>query len=97
MAFGEFTPTDQCPNLIREIKNARAAEDGRCREDDDDHVINANEYSWIPLLPKIKRYKDFNELCVAAKQNEVPRECIVNNTLTGELGLLKYKLLMKNR
>lgn len=44
-----------------------------------------------------KRYKDFNELCVAAKQNEVPRECIVNNTLTGELGLLKYKLLMKNR
>ena len=23
MAFGEFTPTDQCPNLIREIKNAK--------------------------------------------------------------------------
>lgn len=44
-----------------------------------------------------KRYKDFNELCVAANQNEVPRECIVNNTLTGEMGLLKYKLLMKNR
>lgn len=61
MAFGEFTPTDQCQNLIREIKNARAAEDGRCREDDDDHMINANEYSWIPLLPKIKRYKDFKE------------------------------------
>lgn len=61
MAFGEFTPTDQCHNLIREIRNARAAEDGRCREDDDDHMINANEYSWIPLLPKIKRYKDFKE------------------------------------
>ena len=61
MAFGEFTPTDQCQNLIREIKNARAAEDGRCREDDDDHMLNANEYSWIPLLPKIKRYKDFKE------------------------------------
>ena len=61
MAFGEFTPTDQCPNLIREIKNARAADDGRCREDDDDHMLNANEYSWIPLLPKIKRYKDFKE------------------------------------
>ena len=61
MAFGEFTPTDQCPNLIREIKNARAAEDGRCREDDDDHMLNANEYAWIPLLPKIKRYKDFKE------------------------------------
>lgn len=61
MAFGEFTPTDQCQNLIREIKNARAADDGRCREDDDDHMLNANEYSWIPLLPKIKRYKDFKE------------------------------------
>lgn len=61
MAFGEFRPTELCKNLIREIKNARAAEDGRCREDEDDHTINACEYSWIPLLPKIRRYKDFKE------------------------------------
>lgn len=44
-----------------------------------------------------KRFKDFNEMCMAGKQNEVPKECIVNNTLSGEAGLLKYKLLMKNR
>lgn len=61
IAFGEFTPTDCCPNLIREMKNARAAEDGRCREDDDDHTINSNEYSWIPLLPRIRRWKDYKE------------------------------------
>jgi hypothetical protein len=29
--------------------------------------------------------------------DEVPKECITNNTLSGEAGLLKYKLLMKNR
>lgn len=44
-----------------------------------------------------KRFKDFNEMCMAANKNEVPPECIINNTLTGEAGLLKYKLLMKNR
>lgn len=61
MAFGEFEVCDLCKNLAREIGNARQAEDGRCREDVDDHAINANEYAWIPLLPKIKRYKDFKE------------------------------------
>lgn len=44
-----------------------------------------------------KKFKDFNELCIAVKKNEVPRECIINNTLSGEAGLLKYKMLMKNR
>lgn len=61
MAFGEFEVSDRCKNLARELGNARQAEDGRCREDIDDHAINANEYAWIPLLPKIKRYKDFKE------------------------------------
>lgn len=61
MAFGEFEVCERCKHLAREIGNARQAEDGRCREDVDDHAINANEYAWIPLLPKIKRYKDFKE------------------------------------
>lgn len=61
MAFGEMQFSDQCPNLIREIRNARQAEDGRCREDTDDHCINAFEYAWIPVLNKIRRYKDFKE------------------------------------
>lgn len=61
MAFGEFLVCDRCENLIREIRNAKQAEDGRCREDTDDHCINACEYAWIPLLPRIKRWKDFKE------------------------------------
>lgn len=61
MAMGDLMISDQCPNLIREIKNARAAEDGSPREDIDDHVINAFEYSSIPLWPRIKRWKEFKE------------------------------------
>ena len=61
MAFGDFLISDKCKNLIREIKNARASEDGRCREDIDDHTLNAHEYSTIPLYPKIKRWKSFKE------------------------------------
>jgi hypothetical protein len=44
-----------------------------------------------------KKFKDFNELCIAADKNEIPRDCIVNNTLSGQGGLLKYKMIMKNR
>lgn len=44
-----------------------------------------------------KKFKDFNELCIAVNKNEIPPECIVNNTLAGSAGLLKYKMLMKNR
>ena len=61
MAFGDFQPTDKCQNLIREIKNARQDEDGSCREDIDDHTLNAWEYSFIPVMPKVKRFKDFKE------------------------------------
>lgn len=61
MAFGDFVVSSKCKNLIREIENARASEDGRCREDIDDHIINAFEYASIPLYPKIKRYKTFKE------------------------------------
>ena len=61
MAFGDYLVCDTCPNLIREIKNARAGDDGSCREDIDDHTLNSQEYSVIPFFPKIKRYKDFKE------------------------------------
>lgn len=44
-----------------------------------------------------KHFKDFNEMCIAGNQTEVPRECIMSSILTGSAGLLKYKLLMKNR
>ena len=61
MAMGDRLITDQCKNLIREYKSAKKDEDGFCRADGNDHTLNACEYSWIPLLPRIKRYKDFNK------------------------------------
>ena len=61
MAMGDMQISDMCPNLIREMKNARADEDGSPREDDDDHMINAFEYSSIPMWNRIRRWKDFKE------------------------------------
>jgi len=61
MAFGEYKVCDTSKNLIRELGNARASEDGRCRADGDDHSINAHEYAFIPLMPRMKRYATFKE------------------------------------
>ena len=61
MAFGEHLYTDQCPNLIREVKASKKDEEGHCRMDGNDHALNGSEYSWIPMLPWIKRYKEFKE------------------------------------
>ena len=61
MAMGDFLVSNTCINLIREIKNARAAEDGSPREDIDDHTINAYEYSSIPTWSRIRRWKEFKE------------------------------------
>ena len=61
MGYDDLWVSDNCPNLIREIKNARKAPDGRVREDYDDHAINAFEYGWIPIRQKLKRWKTFKE------------------------------------
>lgn len=61
MAYGEHEFTEQCSNLIREIKVNKHTEEGKARDDGNDHAINGSEYSWIPLLPRIKRYKTFKE------------------------------------
>lgn len=61
MAYGEHLFTDQCDNLTREIKSSKHTEEGKARDDGNDHAINGSEYSWIPLLPRIKRYKSFKE------------------------------------
>ena len=61
MSFGEFLISEACPNLFRELKNARRGKDGRCREDIDDHAINANEYAWASIINKLKRWKSFKE------------------------------------
>jgi len=61
MAMGDRLITSDCKNLIREYRSAKKDEDGFCRADGNDHTLNGCEYSWIPLLPRIKRYKDFKE------------------------------------
>ena len=59
MAWGEFKVSEACPNLWREMKNARRGDDGRVRADWDDHATNANEYAWAPLRERIRRWKTF--------------------------------------
>ena len=60
-SYGLITPSSNCNNLIREIKNARKTKEGRIREDYDDHAINAFEYAWAPLRNRLKRWKNFKE------------------------------------
>lgn len=61
MALGAYRISKSCSNLMREIKNARKAKDGRVREDYDDHAINAFEYAWIPLRKRLSRWKSFKD------------------------------------
>ena len=61
MAFGALRISKACPNLAREVRNARKAKDGRVREDYDDHAINAFEYAWIPLRKRLVRWKSFKD------------------------------------
>ena len=60
-SYGLITPSRNCENLIREIKNARRTKEGKVREDYDDHAINAFEYAWAPLRIRLKRWKNFKE------------------------------------
>lgn len=59
MAYGDFRVCTYCANLDRELRNARTSENGRVREDTDDHAINASEYAWAPLAPRIRLWKTF--------------------------------------
>lgn len=60
MAYGEYRISPSCQNLIRELKNSRQDwEKGLIREDFDDHCLNANEYAWIPIIQKLKRWGDY--------------------------------------
>jgi phage terminase large subunit len=61
MAFGEFLISDVCKDLYRELKHSVKGQNGKCREDIDDHAINANEYAWAPIINRLKRWKQFKE------------------------------------
>ena len=59
VAYDDFRISKHCPNLIREIKNARRGEKGEAREDTDDHALTAMEYGMAQMLVDLKRYKEF--------------------------------------
>lgn len=69
MAIGAFRVSKLCENLIREIRNARKAPDGRVREDYDDHAINAFEYAWIPLRHRLVHWKRFKDPLMSENAN----------------------------
>lgn len=50
------------------------------------------------IWPKIigTKYKDFNSLCIDNKLDQIPEKMIIDNTLCGRGGLLKFNLLMLN-
>lgn len=59
MSRGEHRFNQDCKELIREYKAAHKDENGFCRTDENDHFINGSEYSWTPMLPKIKLWSEF--------------------------------------
>lgn len=61
MAYGDFLVSEACPNLIRELGNARMGDKGELRQDFDDHAINAHEYAWAPMRERIRLWKDFKQ------------------------------------
>lgn len=58
-AYGAMIYSERCKNLIRETRNARKAEDGKPRQDFDDHAINAWEYGWAAIRRRVKLWKTF--------------------------------------
>lgn len=61
MAYGDYIISDRCPNMIREIKNAKKGKKGEARADGNDHVLTASEYGRTPLLASLRRWKNFKQ------------------------------------
>lgn len=53
-----------------------------------------NVFMWPKSIGS--KYKDFNEWCIGENINEIPRYIVDKNTLAGEYGLIKFKMLMNN-
>lgn len=61
MAYGDLIVSNECKNLVREIKNARRGKKGEAREDGNDHILTASEYGATPILPILRRWKTFKQ------------------------------------
>ena len=55
--YGDMLISENCKNLIREIKNSRRGEKGEARVDGNDHCINAAEYQFAPFRNSFVRWK----------------------------------------
>lgn len=61
IGYQEFLICSKCQNLIREIEMSRRGAHGECRENLNDHALNAWEYGWTPLKAVLLRWKKFKE------------------------------------
>lgn len=58
-------------------------------------LLNSGEMVFVWPRALGEEYKDLNDYCVANKIDEIPYNFIVKNTLHGEAGLLKFKLMQR--
>lgn len=59
--LGDMIISQQCPNLIREIRASKKGEKGEPRGSLNDHATNAWEYGWAVFSRFITRYKQFDK------------------------------------
>lgn len=59
MGYGDYLISNNCENLIRELRNSRHGDRGEVREDFDDHALTAMEYASAAIINKLKKWKDF--------------------------------------
>ena len=58
--YGNFLVCkENCPNTIREFKNARRGEKGEARADTDDHILSSLEYGLEPIWNEIIQRHNF--------------------------------------
>jgi len=60
MAHGDYLVVDTCRELVREMNTYSWKEDKDEPEDRNDHVINADQYSWLPFKKMIGRMAQRN-------------------------------------
>lgn len=57
LSYGDMIVSEECPNLIRELKNSRRGKKGEARENLDDHAINSFEYGNAPFRNDFAAWK----------------------------------------
>lgn len=78
-----WVPDSQWIDDTAFVKTTQLLEKGEC------------VFIWPDFLGKV--YKDFNEICMDKKINSIPWKFVEDNAMCGQAGLLKYKIMMKNR